>query len=224
MTIEVCIPMRDLHHLTEAVLGDLCAEPEFDVLRVFDNASKSQASRLWLDQLEIPNVEVLRRPDSSIYQMWNEAMWELSAPGAHVAILNNDIRVPGGFLGRLSEGLDVTPDEVVITYPDWQAKSARLTGNVIPTQGTRNLGGMCGYAFMVDVDPCRSAGVPRIDESFEWLCGDGDFIQQIQARNLTAAKVEGLEIRHIGSATSKVNRWTREAIKRDRSRRSVKYG
>lgn len=225
--IEVCVPMRDLHHLTKALLGDLCADPQFGVLRVFDNGSVHRNSVTWLNSLDVENVEVVRRPNSPIYRMWNEALWELAEPGAHVAVLNNDIRVPVGFLGYLSEALSISPPDVVISYPDWKGAESRHclpTGQVVPTQGTRNLGGMCGYGFMVDVDACRSAGVPPIDESFEWLCGDGDLIQQVQARGLTAAKVEGLGIEHVGSATSRVNQWTRGAIRRDRARRSIKYG
>jgi hypothetical protein len=224
--IEVCIPMRDRYELTRALVTQLVECNDFNLCRVFDNGSREYASQAWLDSLnDVRGVEVIRRPDSTIYQMWNEALaW--APAGTHVAILNNDITVPGRFLHHLSGALQTAPRDVWITYPDWDLDSTHDVprGGVRRTHGTRNLGGMSGYAFMVDVDSLRANGVPPIDESFEWLCGDGDLIKQVEARGGCAARVLGLGVDHLEQATSSREAWTFEASQRDVERRKRKYG
>lgn len=225
--IEVAIPMKDNVKLTRALVRDLLECHEFDVLRIFDNDSVDYETYAWLDCVrEVEGVEVRHRPGASIYRMWNEALFELRQPGAHVAVLNNDIRVPPDFLGVLSRGLESSPDDVWITYPDWQEaeRGSVPDGTVLATTGTRNAGGMSGYAFMVDTAAITQHGVPRIDEQFEWHCGDGDFVKQVEALEGRAGRVTGLWIEHIEGATASQHGWVRDASARDRERRVRKYG
>lgn len=222
--IEVCIPMKDMAHLTDALVQSLTG---YDVLRIFDNGSMDARShayfRVWSER---PRVHVVHRPAATIYQMWNEAL-RLAQPGSHVAILNNDITVPDRFLETLSLAfVDADPD-VWITYPNWHNDQAFRNPNAEKlldvTTGTRNAGGMSGFAFMVDIDALRSNEVPPIDERFLWLCGDGDLIKQIEMREGRAAMVRGLGIHHIGQATSRRYRKTTAMAQADRELRRKKY-
>lgn len=234
--MDVCIPMRDEWHLTAMLLEDLAGDPVIDRLWIFDNGSKVRKSTEWLKVAEewwlkaggTGTLEVLRRPDvRSLYAMWNEAIWDQGSQ--RVAILNNDLRVPPRFLSTLDLAADIAPPDVWIVYPDWHRSCADGVGvNGVPaltrTQGTRNLGGMSGFAFVCLVDRMRTGGVPRIDERFRWLCGDGDLIQQVQLAGGTAARVEGLPVDHLEGATARNQAWTTGASRRDRELRKLKYG
>lgn len=235
--IHVCVPMRDEHPLTRALVRSLVQDSEFVRLAIFDNGTTAPTGRRWLEAVEHgrfgAGVEVVRRPRATIYQIWNEA-WRDALVAARagtpveLAILNNDIDVPPGFLGHLARALRAAPDDVWITYPDWRldpCEGAQPRG-LTPTRGTWRAGGMSGFAFMLKPEKHDSAGWPFIDERFEWLCGDGDLVRQMELRGGTAARVEGLGLRHRRRATSSNGRnaWTLAAGQRDLARSREKYG
>jgi GT2 family glycosyltransferase len=147
-----------------------------------------------------------------------------------LAILNNDIVVPSGFLGYLSSALNAADEDVWITYPDYDrplSAGADVTDppTVRRTSGTWKLGGMSGFAFMLRPERHDTHGWPLIDESFEWLCGDGDLCTQMQQLGGCAARVEGLPVLHDHRRTSRNGRntWTAAAAKRDLARSRAKY-
>lgn len=236
--IHVCIPMRDEHPLTRALVRCLAADAEFARLVIFDNGTTAPNGVAWLRAVEAgrfgARVSVKRRPRATIYQMWNEAWRDALDAGragapVELALLNNDIEVLPGFLGHLAQALRRAPDDVWITYPDWRRMpedGLALSGTLTPTRGTWRQGGMSGFAFMLKPEKHLEAGWPFIDERFRWLCGDGDLVQQMQRLGATAARVDGLPVRHLHRATSTNGRntWTALAGQRDLALSRAKYG
>lgn len=229
--------MRDEHPLTRALVRRLATDGEFARLSIFDNGTRAPNGVAWLQAVERgrfgPRVVVVRRPRATLYQMWNEAWRDALAAGGggervELAILNNDIEVAPGFLGHLAHALRAAPDDVWITYPDWRLAPEASTRphSFTPTRGTWRRGGMSGFAFMLKPEKHLEAGWPFIDERFEWLCGDGDLVQQMERRGGSAARVEGLGVRHLQRATSRNGRnaWTLAAGRRDLERSRRKYG
>ncbi len=229
MRVEVAIPMRDESHLTRRLLHQLIRDSDdYAVIRIFDNGSRQRSSREFLnDAGDLRGVEIVSRPRATIYQMWNEA-WRLAAlrrDGTYCAILNNDIKVPAGFLRILAMSLRDSADDVWCTYPDADAVfAARPSGDLEYRQGTWRQGAMTGFAFMLDADcalPPRS--VPQIDEKFRWHCGDGDLARQIWLRGGRTGKVVGLGIQHAREGTARRHAWTRKARREDVVYRNEKY-
>ncbi len=230
--------MRDEHPLTRALLRQLAADAEFAQLSIFDNGTTAPNGIAWLQAVDAgrfgPRVRVKRRPRATIYEMWNEAWRDALLAGqagapVELAVLNNDIDVPPGFLGHLAQALRRAPDDVWITYPDWRrvpADGVALTGELTRTRGTWRRGGMSGFAFMLKPEKHHEAGWPFIDERFRWLCGDGDLVQQMERRGACAARVDGLPVRHVHRATSANGRnaWTVLAGQRDLALSRAKYG
>lgn len=234
--ILATIPMRNHHEDTERVLEQCLIEDAVEEVVIFDNDSDDACCHKWLAQVAAwDRVLVLRHEGrDNFYGMWNRA-WQICermAPAgepAHLAVLNNDIVLAPNALTILSDMLAEADDDIWITYPDWKMGGLRprTPHTLTRTTGTRNLGGMSGYCFMLDARIHTEHDVPYIDEQFELLCGDGDLIEQIQARGGTAARVDGLPLAHNESATQhdpRNRKWTQQARRRDRRRRAVKYG
>jgi len=232
--VLVALPMRDHHPLTREVVRRLVADDEFDELVIYDNGSESKGSITWLRRVEAgafgPKVKVRRRKGNGvIYKIWNEA-WDLALRIGiqreclvDLAILNNDIVVPEGFLGHLSRALRGAHDDVWVTYPDYHiADVTKVSVSTPPvltaTSGTWRRGGMAGFAFMMKPEKHLTHDWPFIDERFRWYYGDGDLVNEMQVRGATAARVEGLPVRHGRRKTShdkRNSRWVRDAAAED---------
>lgn len=220
----VGIPMTNFHELTASVLADLDFE-EFDELIIFDHGSDDPASRTWLRDIERqPKVSVDRRgsiPEESLYRAWNDtirrALARFGAPAVDVVLLNNDVRLPRGFVRFLTRALRSGDPRVMIAYPDVNAKlSSGLPASIAltPTRGLFDDGGMTGWAFAVRAEAFRSH-LPFIDERLRFYSGDRDLVYAIESRGYTAARVIGLPCEHELGATRKRRRDLREQQKRD---------
>lgn len=232
--VDVMIPMRDNITLTNAVVTSLLADGEHARLRIYDNGSVEWESRRWLDAPP-DGVEVVRwsAKRGVLYSMWNaswqwclDAQREMGEP-RYLAILNNDLTLPAGFLGHLARALDSADDDTWITYPDWKRPlhaGVDVTGELVRTRGTRNSGGMSGYAFLLDVRRHDTHGLPFIPEAFRWYSGDGALITDVERRGGCAARVVGLPIFHAERATSRNHQWTSRARAQDRATFRRLYG
>ena len=220
--------------MTADILNQLVRDGGWDWIHLFDNGSRPESIEQIRESVTVDlaeaNIELLRRPNAGIYEMWNEgwsaACSDVEGP-VNVAILNNDIVIPEvGFLDTLRHALRCEPD-IWAVYPDYRMDvrkhpQGRLPIILTPTRGTYQHGGMCGWAFMIRGE----APLPRIDERFEWWYGDDDLVRNITARGKKVCRVNGLPLNHRNEATANngENEWTHGAKSRDTKRFKEKWG
>lgn len=227
MTRRPClvgVPMMDRHELTRKVVEDLDFD-ELDELVIFDMGSEDPASLEWLEEVELEEKVVVDRrgpiPEESLYRAWNDTArraLELfpDEPGVDVVILNNDVRLPPGFLGTLTRALRSGDPRVWIAYPDARRRVRDGIGRIslTPTRGLANDGGMTGWAFAVKAEAFRGP-LPYIDERLRFYSGDRDLIRNVEIRGYYAARVKGLPIDHELGATRKRRPELLEAMRGD---------
>jgi len=229
----VGIPFVDEVDRTRALVEQLAADPVVDVVVLADNGSADPATLAWLAGLEGDSrVRCLRfpplGPGRSLYRVWNTLVDEATAgrwQPVNFALLNNDVRVPDGLIGHLARALRSASPKIAAVYPDWNrplADGVDVTGTLTPTQGAWRAGGLSGFAFMFRAELVHGGLLPRFDERYEWIFGDGDWVEALEAAGFTAARVEGLPLEHDRSATASQTGWVPAAKRRDVERRKEK--
>lgn len=199
------IPMMNLHEATARVIADLDFD-EFDELIIFDHASDDPASVAWLRQIaRRSKVTVeLRRiiPEESLYRAWNDtirrALARFRGREIDVVLLNNDVRIPPGFIRFLTRAMRTGDPKAMIGYPDATAKLANGLPDTIeltPTKGLYGDGGMTGWAFALKAEAFRQE-LPFIDERLKFYSGDRDLVHAVETRGYHAARVNGLPCEH----------------------------
>ena len=216
--------MMNLHERTALVIRDL-RDDDFDQLVIFDHGSDEPATLEWLHEVgHRPKITVDRRgiiPEESLYRAWNDtiryALARFDDAEVDVVLLNNDVRLPPGFIRFLTKAMRSGDPRVVIAYPDARVKRSagvprriRLT----PTRGLHADGGMTGWAFAVRAEVFRGE-IPFIDERLKFYSGDRDLVHAVESRGYTAARVEGLPCDHDLGATRKRRRDLIEQQRRD---------
>ncbi|MEA2594244.1 MAG: hypothetical protein QOF01_713 [Thermomicrobiales bacterium] len=200
------IPVRDRHELTLALLDQLGLPP--DRVIVLDNDSRVPAREALSGVARIVEHGV-----RNLSQIWNLGLDLVAAecPGPHnVAVLNNDLEVPPGFLDGLAAGLRVRPDHL-IAYPDEQG---HLQPGVCHASGR-----MTGFAFML-----RGEAGLRADPQFAWWYGDDDLAYQARTRG-KVVRVGGVGVRHLAPNAATVADPELAAITADdRTRFAAKWG
>ncbi|MGI8829502.1 MAG: glycosyltransferase family 2 protein [Candidatus Limnocylindria bacterium] len=218
----VGIPIMNLHDFTARVVDDL---DELDELVIYDHGSDDPASVEWLAEIELrEKVTVDRRaaiPEESLYRSWNDtsrrALATFDGPEVDVVLLNNDVRLPPGFIGFLTRALRSGDPRVLITYPDSKVSLDRGLPNEIqltPTKGLEAEGGLSGWAFALKAESFR-AHVPFIDERLRLCSGDRDLVHNVEIRGNYAARVDGLPAKHAHGETRKKRPELREQQRRD---------
>ena len=230
MTVPTCvvIPFRNEAQMTSDLLISLREQGNYEAILLFDNGSGQEAlDHLAPLLLEDPKLRMFHRPEARIYEMWNEG-WSTALgeyPVVNVAILNNDIAIPAGFLQTLANVLRSSPD-IWAVYPDYDRSVADGTHalGVRDTRGTYQHGGMCGWAFMLRGEAANE-GLPYIDTQFEWWYGDDDLVRNVAQLGKRVCRVTGLPLDHIGEKTARngENEWTHEAKGRDTTRFHQKW-
>lgn len=204
--------MMNLHDRTARLIADLDFD-EFDELIIFDHASDDPLTLRWLAEIERePKVVVDRRriiPEESLYRAWNDtirrAISRFDEPEVDVVLLNNDVRLPRGFVRFLTRAMRSGDRTVMIAYPDATAKrKAGLPRRIAltPTRGLSADGGLTGWAFSVRGEAFRDK-LPFIDERLKFYSGDRDLVHAVETRGFTAARVNGLPCEHGLGATRK---------------------
>lgn len=206
MTTWATIPYRDKPELTGPLLKQLADEDALEGVILLDHASThatySEIRELIRRECRLHYVLHRFAPDVTLTRMWNSA-WE-TAEDLKVdalAYLNNDISIPTGFIGALTEALR-SDDQMWAVSADWHLGPGHplRPAGVRYVSGSQRHGGMCGWAFMVRV-AARAEGLPPIDEQFQWWCGDDDLAFAIEAAGRKVGLAQGVPVDHQRSQT-----------------------
>ena len=220
----VGIPMMNMHELTASVIEDIDFDA-IDELILFDHGSDNPETIRWLSEVDrLPKVRVDRRaaiPPESLYRSWNDTIRRANerfpADAGDVVILNNDVRLPRGFVRCLTRALRAGDPTVMITFPDVRAPLKHGVPwkiELTPTHGLVRNGGMTGYAFALKAEAFRDT-LPLIDERLKFYSGDRDLIHSVESAGYSAARVNGLPCEHQRGATRKRRPELREQERRD---------
>lgn len=228
----VGVPFVDEMDRTRRLTHQLLRDPMVDRILLADNGSTDPDTVAWLSRVIDPRVVVEHRPPlgpgRSIYTIWNEHTGAALAghPGpVTMVLLNNDVLLPERAVTHLARALQAAPADVVVVYPDWSRPlkdGTRLTGTLTRTRGAWRSGGMSGFAFSFRAELVRDGTLPMFDERYEWIFGDGDWVEAIEAAGYCAARVDGLPLEHDKSATAGRMAWVAAAKRRDVERRKAK--
>jgi glycosyltransferase involved in cell wall biosynthesis len=200
------IPVRDRHELTSALLDQLALPADRIVL--VDNGSTTPARDVFAGR-----ARVVDHPERNISALWNAGLDLIAAEHAgpyNIAVLNNDLSVPPGFLSGLANGLRARPDHL-IAYPDHERR--------LPAGICDSVGRMSGFAFMV-----RGEAGLRLDPQFVWWYGDDDLARQARERGQVVC-VGGLHLEHLEPNHSTEADPALQALARDdQARFEAKWG
>ena len=221
----VGIPMMNFHEHTAHVVEDLDFD-ELDELIIFDHGSDDPASIAWLAKIERrPKVTVDRRaaiPTESLYRSWNDTIRHALArfndrKRVDVVLLNNDVRLPAGFIGFLTRAVRSGDPRLMIAYPDMNAildDGLPQNTDLEPTRGLADDGGLTGWAFALKAEAFRRE-IPYIDERLRFYSGDRDLIFNLETRGYYAARVRGLPCLHGLGVTRKKRPELKDQMRRD---------
>jgi GT2 family glycosyltransferase len=216
--------MMNLHDMTARLIRDLDFD-DFDELVIFDHGSDDPASISWLAEVERRDkVTVDRRaaiPDESLYRSWNDtirrALERYDDPAVDAVLLNNDVRLPPGFVRFMTRALRAGDPRVMIAYPDVSASLEQglpRTIDVTPTRGLAAQGGLTGWAFALKAEAFRSE-LPYIDERLRIYSGDRDLVHTVETHGYYAARVNGLPCKHRLGSTRRKRPELKEQQRRD---------
>lgn len=202
MNLWAVIPSKDR---LESLLS-LCWQLTSDDVRVviIDNGYGDELHKrlheLYVDNLEIvPYIERVLMDPPNISKLWNAGLnyvddLNLTDEEYVVAVLNDDIVVPGGFVKTLATAIEL--HAAAGAYPDQHGvvKMNGRDGNVIVNTVAHPIdmrARMCGYAFAL-----RGSANLRADERLAWWYGDDDLDWRIR-ENGGNVLVGGLRVDHL---------------------------
>lgn len=230
--IAVAIPFVDQYTRTRHVIELVLADPAVDLIILDDNGSTQPSLASFLEELDDRRIVHNRRPPlgegTSIYSIWNadlELTSGILGPDAVLFILNNDIDFLPGTIGLLAEILADAPSDVAAIYPNWERPledGIDAGAGIYPTTGAWSKGGLSGFAFGFPIHLVENGTIAPFDERYEWIYGDGDFVESIEAAGMTAARAVGIPLAHDKSTTANKATWTKAAKARDTERRKEK--
>lgn len=126
-----------------------------------DEEQPPNLSRLWNIGIDWANTLSNHDPD------WRNPALE-PRPEYAVAILNDDVLLPPGFLGVMAEALDDYGVDIAFPGPGSHSSVVNRAKGPVPLSQR-----MTGWCFVLR----GSAGL-RADERLRWWCGDNDLEQQ----------------------------------------------
>lgn len=135
------------------------------------------------DRTDLVNATFYRHmPGTGIHAMWNEGLHTAAKffPGAHVAILNNDVELSNGCLGVLADYLDRRWDVLAVS-PNYDGRQQVANEEDQMVHGISagdysGEGGIAGFAFALTA---RFARKWRFDEQMMWWYGDLDMALEV---------------------------------------------
>lgn len=178
----VVIAAKNRHDMTYRLLSQL--DENAHVL-LYDNGSD-------------PPFDAIDATGWPLHRMWNAGLDEAAKTAAeigadrwNVAILNNDLEVPPGFLAQLEGGIRASDDNW-ISYPNYHGVEIPV-GQAVATKGEGGDGRtLSGWAFMI-----RGESGLRFDEQFQWWYGDSDIQRQAEAAGKNVVCVGGCFCTHL---------------------------
>lgn len=205
MVILAAIPTLGHSDLLYPLVQCLAADPTVDAVRVYDNGIESPSLRAQIEQ--VPGVEIIDCPGHGLYAMWNNMICWGRDIKANVSILNDDISMAEGTLGKMAKALR-SEDRYWICGTNYQ----ELEGDEVieVPVGTPRNGGISGWAFMVRAEVC-----PLIDEGFKVWYGDDDLFWKIKEAGGRACVAREAVVEHWTSTTINSLDWVGEAIAAD---------
>lgn len=229
----VAIPVRDrLEEFTKPLVAHLLTAESVDHVLVMDNGSEDGTPG-WLRDAwrRDARLVVEELPDRSIYALWNYAFQFArgvkageQAETVNLALLNNDVTLLPGTLGRLSDALRATPDFWAVSVnPDRRIEEGFGPPRLRNVRGSYRHGGLCGWAFMAAVEKWGDIPTP-VDEGFEWWFGDDDLAFSITDHGGRIGREMGVPCDHVSEGTARLHPWTQEAKGRDWERFRRKWG
>lgn len=213
----VVIPTRDhAETLCVNLVEQLNDQDEYDLLVVYDNRNIFSGNEImtwppaaiqeWQALEPVDTIRWEWAPGKNISQLWN-AGWEtavkfgLGGP-CNVHILNDDLVLPDGYIGKMAEKLRdggwwlLSPDLGLEVADGDHSKYL----DVQQVHGTYREGGITGCAFVLRAELLGDP-LPPIDEQFRLWCSDDDLVKQIELHGGKVGIVKGLPIDHLGSQT-----------------------
>ncbi len=190
----------------QALLDERCAR-----VLLLDNGGAAPhtaaAAARWAELVAAhgERLQVIAAEDCNIHQMWNigwRAALQDFGDQVLVAFVNNDVAFRPGLLEVLARA--VLPNEVWVTYPDSQARTAEgapVTGRTRATRGSKRHGGMTGHCFLIKGGIHTLGALPMFDERFHCWYGDDDFAFRVERAGFQIHCVEGLPCDHRNEAT-----------------------
>jgi len=229
MWTTVAIPTLGESALLGPLISDLVDQGGYDSLIVMDNRpSREEHITPVLDRgaHEARLIE-MHCPEMSFHQMWNWAWRQCCDQDdiGNLILLNDDIRIPSGFVTRLVAALR-SADDVWCVYPNYTralVDDAPGDSTLTPTTGTFRRGGLWGCAFAVRAELLDNPLRP-IDDQFVIWCGDDDLVKQIELAGKKVCRANGLALEHEMSTTMSKRPQLYEIGWRDIERFKAKYG
>lgn len=204
--VSVFIPTIGRSPVLVELILSLAADPIVRRITIGDNGMEpDQLALIEAACDRIFYAEVTDQRGVGLYAMWNQAITEADG---HLAILNDDVRIPMGMVSCLA--LAALAHDLTLVCPDYALTDPHLSLHVELVQGTYRDGGVCGFAFLVDADRC-----PLIDERFRIWYGDDDLVWKIREQGGRVGILRGLPVEHLGSLSVNSSDWVPAAQAED---------
>lgn len=195
--IVAVIPTKDRLDLLRPLVEQIRGQGEAAEVIVCDNGSGPD-TKAWLAGQQ--DITVLDLPDVGIHHMWNagvDYVTERYGRSAHIAFLNNDLRLGAGFLGAMSRALESDNTLVAVSGNYDGRRHPGLVQHVDDICAGRydGTGGLAGFAFMVNA--AWFGGGYRFPEQCMWWYGDTDLVALVRKVGAKVGIALGAEVEHL---------------------------
>lgn len=193
-------------YFTETAVFVEQAQQEVDQVWVYDDRTTDPDCLTWLNSLRAP-VSVRATPPGGLYAGWRHAIAQASSGAASLTLANSDVLLEPGGLRVLAKALVTAPDDIWVVYPDWRAEPGSLwDGHYQCTKGVWP-DGLAGWCFTLRPDLFARGSLPWPPfAGYKWYYGDTDFEHRVRTSGGHCARLEGLPVRHVIAATSRIHK------------------
>jgi cephalosporin hydroxylase/GT2 family glycosyltransferase len=186
--ITVVIPVKDRLDLTSDLVNQI-RKDKFDEIIICDNGS-GEETKTWLDEQD--DITVIDCPNVGIHVMWNRATeYALDKHGqkAHIAFLNNDLKLSDRFIDKLSTALFRNSEMIAVSgnYDDRTYHSDVQEVHDTCANRYNGTGGLAGFAFMVRGEWFASGY--KFPEECMWWFGENDLMTSIEIGNVVTKDI-----------------------------------
>lgn len=219
--VVVVIPTRQRADLCAELVEQMIEQGEATEIIVIDNGIDPTAELL---AAENPALTVLDGADLGVNAMWNlgiEHAIDNHGRAAHIAVLNDDLRIGPGFLGALSRALE-SDSKLAAVSGNYDGRAGPgLVEEVHDICAGRmdGAGGFAGFAFMIKAS--WFTGGYRFPAQCKWWYGDNDLVMAVAEVGGKVGIALGAQVEHIdgGSQSAGDVEWSayREQTEKDRA-------
>jgi GT2 family glycosyltransferase len=195
--IVAAIPVRNNLKWTAPLVESLLLGDEVDEVWVYDNGS-TDATPFWIRHRQQlgHRLKYIDASQMRFYEMWNH-MIKTAADigGVHLAILNNDIRLPHMAIKTMSDNMGAYTIATIDTE-----KPAIEPITEVHTQKIHDYRHRVGWAFMVKADFWKNVEYP-IDPRFNLWYGDDYLYRRTLEMHGRVCRMVGVGCDHAVSAS-----------------------